>query len=164
MHRNVNGISFSCLTGYILESHLHTLFSFILFQALILMSNAHRVCNFCFLQLNGCMSYYDKVPDGFYLIHGMDPYLWTISTDLQESGRIPSFDLLKAVDPCDDSQIEVVLVDKSWDPDLMELQNRVLSLYSYGMTREDVVNHLAELVCNHMGYIFSLPLAFEYLD
>ena len=94
----------------------------------------------------------------------MDPYLWTISTDLQESGRIPSFDLLKAVDPCDDSQIEVVLVDKSWDPDLMELQNRVLSLYSYGMTREDVVNHLAELVCNHMGYIFSLHLAFEYLD
>ncbi|XP_057472011.1 serine/threonine-protein kinase CTR1-like [Actinidia eriantha] len=105
--------------------------------------------------LNGCMSYYDKVPDGFYLIHGMDPYLWTISTDLQESGRIPSFDLLKTVDPCDDLQIEVVLVDKSWDPDLKELQNRVLSLYSYGMTREDVVNHLAELVCNRMGGVAS---------
>ncbi|PSS33733.1 Serine/threonine-protein kinase [Actinidia chinensis var. chinensis] len=105
--------------------------------------------------LNGCMSYYDKVPDGFYLIHGMDPYLWTISTDLQESGRIPSFDLLKTVDPCDDSQIEVVLVDKSWDPDLKELQNRVLSLYSYRMTREDVVNHLAELVCNRMGGVAS---------
>ncbi|KAF5959336.1 hypothetical protein HYC85_000545 [Camellia sinensis] len=105
--------------------------------------------------VNGCMSYYDKVPDGFYLIHGMDPYIWTISTDLQETGRVPSFDSLKAVDPLDGLPIEVILIDKSRDPGLKELQNRVLSLSSSWITGQEMVDHLAELVCNHMGGVAS---------
>ncbi|KAL7248032.1 hypothetical protein ACSBR2_002850 [Camellia fascicularis] len=106
-------------------------------------------------QVNGCLSYYDKVPDGFYLIHGMDPYIWTISTDLQETGRVPSFDSLKAVDPLDGLPIEVILIDKSRDPGLKELQNRVLSLSSSWITGQEMVDHLAELVCNHMGGVAS---------
>ncbi|GMP22419.1 hypothetical protein CsSME_00000462 [Camellia sinensis var. sinensis] len=105
--------------------------------------------------VNGCMSYYDKVPDGFYLIHGVDPYIWTISTDLQETGRVPSFDSLKAVDPLDGLPIEVILIDKSRDPGLKELQNRVLSLSSSWITGQEMVDHLAELVCNHMGGVAS---------
>lgn len=105
--------------------------------------------------LKGCMSYYDKVPDGFYLIHGMDPYLWSMSTDREDSGRVPSFDSLKAVDPVDGSPIEAVLIDKSWDSGLKELQDLVHSLSSNWITREEVVDHLAELVCNRMGGVAS---------
>ncbi|KAG5557072.1 hypothetical protein RHGRI_007358 [Rhododendron griersonianum] len=105
--------------------------------------------------LTGCMSYCDKVPDGFYLIHGMDPYLWSMSTDLEDSGRVPSFDTLKAVDPADGSPTEVVLIDKSWDSGLKELQSMVHSLSSNWITRKEVVDHLAELVCNRMGGVAS---------
>ncbi|KAF7148308.1 hypothetical protein RHSIM_Rhsim03G0106200 [Rhododendron simsii] len=105
--------------------------------------------------LTGCMSYCDKVPDGFYLIHGMDPYIWSLSTDLEDSGRVPSFDTLKAVDPADGSPTEVVLIDKSWDSGLKELQSMVHSLSSNWITRKEVVDHLAELVCNRMGGVAS---------
>ncbi|XAR52284.1 Non-specific serine/threonine protein kinase, partial [Bertholletia excelsa] len=105
--------------------------------------------------VNGCMSYYDKVPDGFYLIHGIDPYIWSISTDVQENGRLPSFDSLKVVEPSDDLSLEVVLIDKSSDPGLKELQNRVLDLSNCGVTGEEMVNHLAELVFSHMGGVAS---------
>ncbi|KAA8539185.1 hypothetical protein F0562_025877 [Nyssa sinensis] len=101
--------------------------------------------------VNGCLSYHNKVPDGFYLIHGMDPYVWTISTDLRETGRVPSFELLKAVYPSNDLPIEVVLIDKSRDLVLEELHNRVLSLSSSWDTRGEVVKQLAELVCSRMG-------------
>ncbi|KAM7463833.1 hypothetical protein LguiA_031954 [Lonicera macranthoides] len=111
--------------------------------------------------VNGSLSYYDKVPDGFYLIHGMDPYVWSLSTDLQETGRVPSYDSLKAVDPCDDFPIEAILFDKSWDPGLRELQNRVLSFSSSWVSGKEAVGYLAELVCNHMGGIASTEECFE---
>ncbi|CAK9154027.1 unnamed protein product [Ilex paraguariensis] len=117
--------------------------------------NIYIAIYFCLQQVTGCLSYYDKVRDGFYLIHGMDPYVWTISTDLHETGRVPSFELLKAVNPCNDFPIEVVLVDKSRDPSLRELLNKVLGLYSSWTTQKEVVDHLAELVCKRLGGIAS---------
>uniref|UniRef100_A0A5B7CA37 non-specific serine/threonine protein kinase n=1 Tax=Davidia involucrata TaxID=16924 RepID=A0A5B7CA37_DAVIN len=105
--------------------------------------------------VNGCLSYHDKVPDGFYLIHGMDPYVWTISTDLQETGRVPSFESLKAVYPSSDLPIEVILIDKSRDPGLQELHNRALSLSSSLDSGKEVVDQLAELVCSRMGGVAS---------
>ncbi|OVA04645.1 Protein kinase domain [Macleaya cordata] len=99
--------------------------------------------------VNGCLSYFDKVPDGFYLINGMDPYVWTMCTDLQEHGRVPSIESLKAIDS--DSSIEVVLIDKSSDPSLIELQNRVFGLSRSCITTKEVVDQLAKLVCIHMG-------------
>lgn len=102
-------------------------------------------------QVNGCLSYFDKVPDGFYLIHGMDPYVWTVCNDLRENGRIPSIESLKHVEPSTDSPIEVVLVDRRSDPTLKELQNRVHSISCGCRTTKEVVDQLAKLVCNFMG-------------
>uniref|UniRef100_A0A5B7AXT4 non-specific serine/threonine protein kinase n=1 Tax=Davidia involucrata TaxID=16924 RepID=A0A5B7AXT4_DAVIN len=101
--------------------------------------------------VNGCLSYFDKVPDGFYLIHGMDPYVWTVCTDLQENGRIPSIESLKAVDPSIDSSIEVILIDRRSDPSLKELQNRIHSISCSCITTKEVVDQLTKFVCNHMG-------------
>ncbi|KAJ6969314.1 hypothetical protein NC653_037088 [Populus alba x Populus x berolinensis] len=96
--------------------------------------------------VSGCLSYLDKIPDGFYLIHGMDPYVWTVCTDLQENGRTPSIESLKSVDPNADSSMEVVLIDQRSDPCLKELQNRVHSISCSCVTTKEVVDQLAKLV------------------
>ena len=101
--------------------------------------------------MNGCLSYFNKIPDGFYLIHGMDPYVWTVCTDLQDNGRIPSIESLKSVDPNADSSMEVVLIDRRSDPNLKELQNRVHGISCSSITTKEVVDQLAKLVCNRMG-------------
>lgn len=103
------------------------------------------------LQVNGCLSYFDRIPDGFYLIHGMDPYAWTISTDQHDIGLIPSYESLNAVRPGNDLSIKVVLIDKSRDTGLRDIHNRVLSASCNWITAEDVVHHLANLVCNQLG-------------
>ncbi|CAI8602560.1 unnamed protein product [Vicia faba] len=101
--------------------------------------------------VNGCLSYSDKIPDGFYLIHGMDSYVWTVCTDLQENSRIPSVDTLKSVHPRIDSSLEVVLVDRRHDASLRELQNIVQDISCSSITTTEVVDHLSKLVCNRMG-------------
>jgi len=101
--------------------------------------------------VNGCLSYSDKIPDGFYLIHGMDSYVWTVCTDLQENSRIPSVDTLKSVHPRIDSSLEVVLVDRRSDASLRELQNMVHNISCSSITTTEVVDQLSKLVCNCMG-------------
>ncbi|XP_042045966.1 serine/threonine-protein kinase CTR1-like isoform X2 [Salvia splendens] len=100
---------------------------------------------------NGCLSYFDRVPDGFYMIHGMNPYVWTVCSDHRESGRIPSLESLRTVDPAFVSSVEVISVDRRGDPSLKELQNRTNNLSSSCITTKEVVEQLAKLVCNHMG-------------
>ncbi|XP_030489677.2 serine/threonine-protein kinase CTR1 isoform X3 [Cannabis sativa] len=102
--------------------------------------------------VNGCLSYSDKIPDGFYLIDGLDPYAWNLSTDPNDSGRIPSLETLKAIRPRNESSVKVVAVDKLRDSGLMELQNWVLRLSSTWFTTVDVIYQLANLVCNRMGF------------
>ncbi|KAL0336979.1 UNVERIFIED_CONTAM: Serine/threonine-protein kinase CTR1 [Sesamum calycinum] len=102
-------------------------------------------------QINGCLSYSDKVPDGFYSIHGMDPYVWAVCSDLQESGRVPSLESLRTVDPANVSSVEVISVDRRGDPSLRELQNLIHNVSSSSITTEEVVDQLAKLVCNHLG-------------
>ncbi|XP_027350210.1 serine/threonine-protein kinase CTR1-like isoform X2 [Abrus precatorius] len=101
--------------------------------------------------VNGCLLYFDKIPDGFYLIHGMDPYIWTVCTDLLENGRIPSIEALKSIYPCSDSSLEVVLVDRRGDPNLKELENRVHNISYSCFTTTEVVDQLAKLVSHCMG-------------
>ncbi|KAH9601922.1 hypothetical protein KSS87_014751 [Heliosperma pusillum] len=100
--------------------------------------------------VNGCLSYFDKIPDGFYIIYGMDPYVWTMCADLQELGRIPSIDTLKSVDPVVESSLEVVLIDRRSDATLKELLNRAVDISSKCITSEDVVDQLAKLVWNRL--------------
>lgn len=106
---------------------------------------------FYIVQVNGCMQYSDKIPDGFYLIHGMDAYSWSISTDLQNAGLIPSFESLMSVEPCDDSSVVVVAIDKSRDPGLREIVGGLVSLRGNWINPKDVVDHLASLVCSRLG-------------
>ncbi|OMO68210.1 hypothetical protein COLO4_29817 [Corchorus olitorius] len=101
--------------------------------------------------VNGCLSYFDKVPDGFYMIHGVNPYVWTVCTDLHEHGRIPSIESLRSVDPNIDSPLEVILVDRRSDPSLKELQNRAHNISCSCITTKEVVDQLAKLVCSRMG-------------
>uniref|UniRef100_A0A1J3JZM6 non-specific serine/threonine protein kinase n=1 Tax=Noccaea caerulescens TaxID=107243 RepID=A0A1J3JZM6_NOCCA len=101
--------------------------------------------------VNGCLSYYDKVPDGFYMINGLDPYIWTLCIDLHESGRIPSIESLRAVDSGADSSLEAILVDRRSDPSFKELHNRVHDISCSCITTKEVVDQLAKLVCNRMG-------------
>ncbi|CAH2074272.1 unnamed protein product [Thlaspi arvense] len=106
----------------------------------------------CLLRkVNGCLSYYDKVPDGFYMMHGLDPYIWTLCIDLHESGRIPSIESLRAVDSGADSSLEAILVDRRSDPTFKELHNRVHDISCSCITTKEVVDQLAKLVCNRMG-------------
>ncbi|XXG64703.1 hypothetical protein AAC387_Pa05g2584 [Persea americana] len=100
--------------------------------------------------VNGCLSYHDKVPDGFYLIQGMDPYVWTVCTDLQENGLVPSIESLRAVDP-NGSSVEVVVIDKRGDPGLKELEDKVVSISHSCVTPREVVDQLSKLVCTQMG-------------
>ncbi|NP_001302656.1 serine/threonine-protein kinase CTR1-like [Brassica napus] len=101
--------------------------------------------------VNGCLSYYDKVPDGFYMIDGLDPYIWTLCIDLNESGRIPSIESLRAIDSGVDSSLEAILVDRRVDPAFKELHNRVHDISCSCITTEEVVDQLAKLICNRMG-------------
>ncbi|KAL0708938.1 hypothetical protein Bca4012_015916 [Brassica carinata] len=101
--------------------------------------------------VNGCLSYYDKVPDGFYMIDGMDPYIWTLCIDLHESGRIPSIGSLRAVESGVDSSLEAILVDRRSDPAFKELHNRVHDISCSCITTKEVVDQLAKLICNRMG-------------
>ncbi|XWS66737.1 hypothetical protein CRYUN_Cryun05aG0226400 [Craigia yunnanensis] len=103
------------------------------------------------LWVNGCLSYFDKVPDEFYLIHGVNPYVWTVCTDLHEHGRIPSIESLRSVDPAVGSPLEVILVDRRSDLGLKELQNRVHNISCSCITPKEVVDQLAKLVCSRMG-------------
>lgn len=110
-----------------------------------------RVYQLLAASVYGCLSYFDKVPDGFFMIHGMDPYVWAVCSDHKESGRIPSLDLLKTVDPAVVSSVEVILVDRRGDSSLKQLQNRIHNLSSSCITTKEIVDQLAKLVCNHMG-------------
>lgn len=86
----------------------------------------------------------------------MDAYTWTISTDLQNVGMIPSFESLMSVEPGDESSIVVVAIDKSRDPGLRELQSRVACLSNNWITTKDATDQLANLVCSRMGLVTCL--------
>lgn len=113
------------------------------------------------MQVNGCLSFSDKISDGFYNILGMDPHLWAMCNESEEGRRMPLLMALKAVDPTE-SSLEVVLVDRHGDSGLMKLENRALELYyASGITLE-LVKKLAILVSDSMGYVHDY-LVSDYL-
>ena len=50
-------------------------------------------------QVNDSLSYSNAISDGFYLIQGMGPFVWSMCTDVHEENRIPSVESLKSVRP-----------------------------------------------------------------
>jgi serine/threonine-protein kinase CTR1 len=83
----------------------------------------------------------------------MDPFVWSLCTDVQEESRIPSLGSLKNVD-WTDSSIEVVLFNTKIDSHLRQLHTSVISTFSsFSATAstKDMVEQLAKLVSTRMG-------------
>ncbi|CAD6250831.1 unnamed protein product [Miscanthus lutarioriparius] len=100
--------------------------------------------------VNGRLSYSDKVPDGFYLIQGMDPFIWTLCNDVHDGGLVPSIESLKAVNPTD-SAIEVVVVDKVADYDLRQLISMAIDISRNRADSKEIATRLAAVVSTKMG-------------
>jgi hypothetical protein len=101
-------------------------------------------------QVNGCLSYADKISDGFYNILGMNPHLWLMCNDEEEGRRLPPLISLKAVDPSETS-MEVVLVDRRGDSRLKELEDKAQELYCASENTLMLVEKLGKLVAIYMG-------------
>ncbi|KAG9440200.1 hypothetical protein H6P81_020365 [Aristolochia fimbriata] len=102
------------------------------------------------LWVTGGLSYTDKISDGFYNILGMNPYIWLMCNELEEGSRLPSLGALKAVDPSD-SSMEVILVDKSTDVRLKQLEDVALELYFGSGHGLELAGKLAKLISIFMG-------------
>ncbi|KAA8528367.1 hypothetical protein F0562_035722 [Nyssa sinensis] len=107
------------------------------------------------LWVNGCLSYTDKISDGFYNILGMNPYLWVMCNDLEEGKRMPPLMAFKALEPSDTS-MEVVLVDRRGDARLKELENKAQELYFASESTLVLVEKLGKLVAIYMGGTFPV--------
>ena len=104
-------------------------------------------------QVNGSLSYSDKVSDGFYLIQGMDPFIWTLCTDVQvDGGRIPSIDSLKALNPTE-SSVEVVIIDKVADCDLRQQISTAIDVSRRCVDPKEITTRLAGIVSVKMGWV-----------
>ncbi|RDX74280.1 Serine/threonine-protein kinase CTR1, partial [Mucuna pruriens] len=108
------------------------------------------------LWVSGCLSYTDKISDGFYNILGMNPYLWVMCNDVEEEGkRLPTLMALKAVEPSE-SSVEVVLFDRHEDSRLKQLQDKAQELYSASENSLVLVEKLGKLVAICMGGTFPV--------
>uniref|UniRef100_I1P0W6 non-specific serine/threonine protein kinase n=1 Tax=Oryza glaberrima TaxID=4538 RepID=I1P0W6_ORYGL len=100
--------------------------------------------------VNGSLSYSDKVLDGFYLIHGMDPFVWTLCNDLRDGARVPSIESLKAMNPTE-SSVEVVLIDRVVDYDLRQLISTAIDVSRSRADSREITTRLAGIVSSKMG-------------
>ncbi|XP_028802177.1 serine/threonine-protein kinase CTR1 isoform X2 [Neltuma alba] len=105
------------------------------------------------LWVSGCLSYSDKITDGFYNILGINPYLWAMCNNEDEGRRLPSLLALKAVEPSETS-MEVVLVDIHEDSRLKQLQDKAQELYCASENTLVLVEKLGKLVAVYMGGTF----------
>ncbi|XP_048331690.1 serine/threonine-protein kinase CTR1 isoform X2 [Ziziphus jujuba] len=107
------------------------------------------------LWVSGCLSYTDKISDGFYNILGMNPYVWVMCNDPEEGKRLPPLMSLKAIEPSETS-MEVVLIDKRGDSRLKELQDKAQELYCAAENTLVLVEKLGKLVAIYMGGTFPV--------
>ncbi|KAK3038307.1 hypothetical protein RJ639_031403 [Escallonia herrerae] len=107
------------------------------------------------LWVTGCLSYTDKISDGFYNILGMNPYMWELCNEEDEGRRLPSLAALKAVDPSD-TTMEVVLVDLREDLRLRELQDKAQELCFAAECTRVLVENLGKLVAFYLGGSFPV--------
>lgn len=126
------------------------------------MLNLMMYMNLCLFQVSGCLSYADKISDGFYNILGMNPYLWVMCNDLEEGRRLPSLMSLQEVEP-GESSMEVVLIDKRGDSRLKELEDKAQELFCDSENTLVLVKRLGKLVAISMGYVLTFSIAVIYL-
>ncbi|OMO57583.1 hypothetical protein COLO4_35264 [Corchorus olitorius] len=107
------------------------------------------------LWVSGCLSYSDKISDGFYNILGMNPYLWLMCNEVEEGSRLPSLMSLKEIEPSETS-MEVVLVDKRGDRRLKELEEKAQELYCASENTLVLAEKLGQLVAIYMGGTFPV--------
>ncbi|KAH7567645.1 hypothetical protein ACOSP7_010331 [Xanthoceras sorbifolium] len=107
------------------------------------------------LWVTGCLSYTDKISDGFYSILGMNPYLWVMCNDLEEGRRLPSLMSLKDIEPTE-TLMEVVLIDRQGDSRLKELEDKAQELYCASENTLVLVEKLGQLVAICMGGTFPV--------
>ncbi|CAI9777741.1 unnamed protein product [Fraxinus pennsylvanica] len=107
------------------------------------------------LWVSGCLSYTDKISDGFYNILGMDPYMWLMCNELDEGRRMPPLMALRTLEP-NDTSMEVVLVDRRGDSQLRELQDKAQELYYSAENTLVLVEKLGKLVAVNMGGSFPM--------
>lgn len=108
------------------------------------------------LWVTGCLSYTDKISDGFYNISGMNPYLWLMCNDMEEEGNcLPTLMALRAVEP-NESSLEVILIDRREDSRLKVLQDKAQELYSASENTLMLVEKLGKLVAIFMGGTFPM--------
>lgn len=107
------------------------------------------------LWVSGCLSYSDKISDGFYNILGMNPYLWLMCNELEEGKKLPPLLSLRAINP-DDASMEVVLVDRQGDLRLKELEDKAQELQFATGNSLVLVEKLGKLVSIYMGGAFPV--------
>ncbi|XP_075511797.1 serine/threonine-protein kinase CTR1 [Primulina tabacum] len=107
------------------------------------------------LWVTGCLSYSDKISDGFYNILGMKPYLWLMCNDSVEGRRMPSLAALKTVEQ-NDASLEVILVDRQGDSQLRELEDKAQEIYFSAESTLVLAEKLGKLVALYMGGSFPL--------
>ncbi|PIN19720.1 Tyrosine kinase [Handroanthus impetiginosus] len=107
------------------------------------------------LWVSGCLSYTDKISDGFYNILGMNPYLWLMCNELEEGRSMPSLMALKTVEP-NDTSLEVILVDRRGDSQLRELEDKAQEIYFSAESTLVLAEKLGQLVAVYMGGSFPV--------
>ncbi|KAI3867547.1 hypothetical protein MKX03_010066 [Papaver bracteatum] len=107
------------------------------------------------LWVSGCLSYSDKISDGFYNILGINPYLWLMCNELEEGKKLPPLLSLRAINP-DDVSMEVVLVDRQGDLRLKELEDKAQELQFATGNSLVLVEKLGKLVSIYMGGSFPV--------
>ncbi|KAG6542680.1 hypothetical protein Mapa_015915 [Marchantia paleacea] len=100
--------------------------------------------------VNGSLGYSDVIQDGFYMIWGMNPQVWTMCNFPPEGNRMPSLESLRSVNPAE-SSLEVILVDKNGDSMLRGLESKAIAIAQEASDSRKLAELLGQRVCNLFG-------------
>lgn len=102
------------------------------------------------LQACNTVEYEEIIPNGFYDLFG-------VSRDTHLSERMPRLADLQKLPVSETSNIEVIVVDREHDPDLVSLEAKAAALIATADTQDNIsfktslAKKIADLVAEHMG-------------
>ena len=100
--------------------------------------------------MNGCLSYEDRIEDGFYDIWGMQPYVYAMAAEPSERGRMPPLDALRSLSPSE-AAFDVTIINRTIDADLRDLENEAVNLAYAATEVQTLAQKLGVLVADHLG-------------